>query len=114
MLLVESKTLAYPLADAARLRLLDELQAGSFTPLIRSMRRRCFELLGAPGPDKLADDELVHQLESQAAHGRPAVGAWAYTPGEIFCFADHILFLLFGAAEAQGVQAGVIFNIGTV
>ncbi len=108
MLFIESKTLACRVDEAARLRLLDELQTSGFTPLIRSTRRRAFELLCAPRAGEQLG-ELVAEFERHALAARTG----AYTPGELFCTEDHVLFLIFNEPERGGINAGIIFDIET-
>lgn len=109
MLFIGSRLLAYSVAEAIRLRLIEALRAEGFSPLIGSMRRRCFELLGPANADQLAAS-----LESDLSKRPLTDGQSAYVPGELFCGSDHILFLIFDRLERPEAQAGIVFNLETV
>src|SRR5437868_13737077 len=113
MLFIESRLLDYAVAEATRLKLLAELPAEAFAPLIGPMRRRCFELLAAASAER-GRVGLADELESESANWQLTMGRGAYTPGELFCGGDHILFLIFSDPGQQVVQAGIIFNIETI
>lgn len=105
MLFLETKALNHAVDADARTRLLRELQERGLTPLIRSARLRFFEdvLLGA---DRVAD------LESAlASNNEPAIDE-PFVRGDLFCFHDYILFLLFEPGEAVGgsVRAGIVYE----
>jgi len=119
MLFIQSNSLALSLDEGERLRLLDALEARELAPLIRAARRRCFELLAAGVGDAAAVEAAVAEFEREAAAGRgassPAAagdGA-AYTPGEIFCAGDCVLFVVFGAGAAEGLTTGIVYGIET-
>ena len=65
MLLIESKTLGCAPDEATRLLLLDALQSEQFVPLVRSARRRCFELLLPSAPGQPPEEQKVRELESR-------------------------------------------------
>ncbi len=112
MLFIRSNNLPVFLDECGRLRLLDALAARELTPLIRSARRRRFELLTASyaGADFAKPDE---ELERECAAARGGAGGGAFTPGELFTAGDCVLFLVFGEGAAEGVCAGIAYNIAT-
>jgi hypothetical protein len=114
MLFIQSKSLALGLTEAERLGLLDVLRAQEFTPLIRSARRRCFELLVAEHDDAAFVAAMAAELERQCRTAHAARAGGAYTPGELFCLGDCILFLVFSADEAARVSAGVVYRVETI
>ena len=111
MLFIRSESLPVLLDEHERLRLLDAVAAGELTPLIRSARRRCFELLAA-GYEGAALARWAEELERQCASGHGPEGG-AYTPGELFCAGDCVLFLVFGGSAPEGVSAGIVYSIAT-
>src|ERR1051326_6238272 len=105
MLFVESKTLRQSVDSAARMTLLGKLQEKGLTPLIRSARASCYEQ-AVLGPERV--DEMER-----------AVAAWTeteddrlYVRGDVFCFEDFVLFLIFGndEDEAAGLRAGIVYE----
>ncbi|MBV9959950.1 MAG: hypothetical protein JO360_16100 [Acidobacteria bacterium] len=96
-------------APDEHLWLLARLQQREFVPLIRSLRLSCYEraLSGSQGVNELEESLAAHtMLQGQAA----------YVSGEIFCFEDHVLFLLFENPEAgspAGMRAGIVYERGT-
>ncbi|HET9525985.1 MAG TPA: hypothetical protein VFO99_07450, partial [Pyrinomonadaceae bacterium] len=104
MLFLETKALNRAVDADARTRLLRELQERGLTPLIRSARLRFFEdvLLGL---DRVAD------VESALANNESTIDE-PFVRGELFCFHDYILFLLFEPDEAMGgsVRAGIVYE----
>ncbi len=120
MLFIQSNTLALSLDEGKRLRLLDALEARKFAPLIRAARRRCFELLAAGVGDGSAATvaAAVAEFERECAARRAASAATtdsaaAYTPGEIFCADDCVLFVVFGAGADEGLTTGIVYNVDT-
>ena len=119
MLFVQSNSLAHSLGEEERLRLLDALGARGLAaaPLLRSSRRRCFELLAAGCVDEAMIETAVAEFERECAARREASnraaggGGTAYTPGEIFCAGDCVLFLVFGADE--GLTTGIVYGADT-
>ena len=109
MLFIQSKSLALALTEAERLRLLDALRAKELSPLIRATRRRCFELLLTARGGAAA----VAEFEQECIAGRAAENDDAYSPGELFCTADCIFFLVFGAHAEEGVSAGIVYSVAT-
>ncbi len=111
MLFIQSNNLAAHPDAGTRLRLLDALTAHARTPLIGAARQQCFALLAA---------ELgvaVFGAAAEFARRSSVAGAArdgnAYTPGELFCTDDCILFLVFGARIEEGISAGIIYSIDT-
>ncbi len=112
MLFIQSNSLAFALTEAERLRLLDALRAKALTPLIRAMRRRSFALLSADSGDAAAGAAAA-EFERQCITGHTAKNGGAYSPGELFCTDDCILFLVFGTSAADEMRAGVVYSIDT-
>ena len=88
MLFLESKALNHAVDADGRTRLLQELQERGMVPLIRSHRLRCFEdvLLGM---DHVAEMEKSLAASTESTIGEP------FVLGDLFCFEDYILFLVF-------------------
>ena len=110
MLFLESKTLNYAVEGDARTKLLQHLQEREFTPLIRSTRLRCFE-------DVLQSMDHVSDVESSLA-------AWTqttklatvdepYVRGDLFCFHDYVLFLIFENEATSFIRAGIVYEAHT-
>ena len=107
MLLIQTNSLPLSPDAAERLRLLDALASKGLTPLIRSARRRFFQMLAPQGgPTAL-------ELERECAAGQEAAGGAVYTPGELFCAGDCVMSLVFGQGAEGGVKAGVIYDVHT-
>lgn len=109
MLFIRDNSLSQQLSEGERLRLLDALRARGLTPLLRSARRRRFGLLAAGHGDAESIRAGAEELERLCAAQAVAAGD-AYTPGELFCAADCVLFLLFAD---ERVSAGIIYNVAT-
>ena len=108
MLFVKSKTSEDVVDGVMRIKLLDMLQEKGMVPLIRSARLNAYEL-ALLGPERAKEMEL-------------AVAAWtesedqaAYIRGDVFCFEDHVLFLLIGNAKSKlrGMRAGIVYAVNT-
>ncbi|HEY0101123.1 MAG TPA: hypothetical protein VGB76_19515 [Pyrinomonadaceae bacterium] len=121
MLFIQSNSLSLYLDEGARLRLLDALRERGLTPLIRSARRRCFGLLvpeqeeAARVEAAIAEFERECVAQHEAANRMKTGDATSYTPGEIFCAGDAVLYLTFGASAAspQGLTTGIVYSIET-
>jgi hypothetical protein len=109
MLFVESKSLKQTVDSATRFALLEKLQDKGLTPLIRSTRAACYEQ-ALLGPDRIGEMER-------------AVAAWTeeeddhlYVHGDVFCFEDFVLFLIFGNGEddTAGIRAGIVYEALTL
>ncbi|HLL72173.1 MAG TPA: hypothetical protein VK363_12100 [Pyrinomonadaceae bacterium] len=117
MLFIQSNSLALALDEGERLRLLDALAARGLVPLIRSSRRRTFELLLPESADaalvEAAAAEFEREFVARHARERQGGGAAAYTPGELFCAGDCVFFLVFGAGAQEGLTTGIVYSIET-
>ncbi|HEX6718908.1 MAG TPA: hypothetical protein VF088_17505 [Pyrinomonadaceae bacterium] len=105
MLFLESKSLNHAVKADGRTRLLQDLQErGDMVPLIRSHRLRCFEdvLLGV---DHVSEMETALSRSTESTIGEP------YVRGDIFCFPDYILFLIFD--DDDNVRAGIVYEAHT-
>jgi hypothetical protein len=108
MLFVHTKTSEFSVDGATRILLLEKLQEKGLIPLIRAARLACYE-------QALLGPERVKEMER-------AVSAWTeteegalYIRGDIFCFEDFVLFLVFGddGDELAGMRAGIIYGAET-
>jgi len=104
MLFLESKTLNRAVGTAARTKLLQELQDRNIAPLIRSHRLRCFE-------DVLLGVDHVSQMETALAGSTESMTGEPYVRGDLFCFPDHILFLIF--EDDDLIRAGIVYEART-
>jgi hypothetical protein len=104
MLFLESKSLNHAVSSDSRNALLKELQDRNMTPLIRSHRLRCFEdvLLGV---DHVTDMEASLARTTESTIGEP------FVRGDLFCFPDYILFLVF--EDDDSVRAGIVYEART-
>lgn len=109
MLFVESKTLVHKVNDVERIGLLESLQQRDFVPLIRSARLHLFDhaLLR---PDRIQEMELAIAGEVESEKQQP------YVRGDIFCFDDHVFFLIFDDTnnESPLVRAGIVYEDRTL
>jgi hypothetical protein len=104
MLFLETKALNHAVDSNARTRLLQELQAEGLTPLIRTTRLRFFEDV-LPGVDRIAE------LESALSSGADSTSGEPFVRGDLFCFHDYILFLVFDDEPAATlVRAGIVYE----
>lgn len=105
MLFLASKVLNHDLNDEARLRLLDRLQERGVLPLIRSTRLNCYEMA-------LAGSNHAGEMERALASLNSVEAGAPYVPGDVFCFEDHALFLIFGDAKygTTGIRAGIVYE----
>lgn len=108
MLFLESKALNHAVDADGRTRLLQELQERDRVPVIRSQRLRCFEdvLLNA---DHVADMEKSLASSTESTIGEP------FVRGDLFCFGDYILFLVFEDDDEAGsnIRAGIVYEAHT-
>src|SRR5574338_1290414 len=104
MIFLESKTLNRTVDTAGRTRLLQGLQELNLVPLIRSTRLRTFAdvLLGV---DHVADMETVLANSTESTIGEP------FVRGDLFCFQDYILFLVFEGDDS--IRAGIVYEART-
>ena len=105
MLFVEVKTSRQSVESAWRTNLIERLQEKGLTPLIRSTRVSCFEQ-ALLGPDH------VREMERDVAAWTEKVEERLYVRGDVFCFEDFVLFLIFGDErdEATGMRAGIVYD----
>jgi hypothetical protein len=105
MLFVESKTLKRSVESETRMALLRKLQEKGMTPLIRSTHLNCFEQ-ALLGPDRVDEMESAVAAWTETEDERP------YIRGDVFCFEDFVLFLIFGNNEGEGtlMRAGIVYG----
>jgi len=105
MLFIESKTSKRSVDAAKRLGLLEKLQEKGMTPLIRSTRLSCYEQ-ALLGPDR------IDEMEREVASWEETEDDRAYIRGDVFCFEDFVLFLIFGDDENEtaGMRAGIVYE----
>jgi hypothetical protein len=113
MLFIRSDSLTISLADGERLRLLDALEARGLSPLIRAARRHFFQSLAGPTEDSARAAQEAAELESVCASAHESERGRPYTPGDLFCAGDCVLYLVFGGDDAGGLSAGLIYDIET-
>lgn len=101
MLFLETKTLNHSLDGDARTRLLRELQNRGFQPLIRAARLRFFE-------DVLLGADRISELETALGSSADTTIDEPFVRGDVFCFPDHVLFLLF--EEDETLRAGIVYE----
>lgn len=108
MLFLESKALNQAVDADGRTRLLGELHERGTVPLIRSHRLRCFE-------DVLLNADHVEEMEKSLASSTESTVGEAYVRGDLFCFEDYILFLVFEDEDddASYVRAGIVYEART-
>ena len=108
MLFIESRISDRKVDAEARLLLLEKLQDKGLVPLIRSARLHCFEL-ALMGPDRVPEMERAVATATKVEEDAP------YVRGDIFCFEDIALFLIFGDEERDvaGMRAGVVYEADT-
>jgi hypothetical protein len=104
MLFLESKTLTHAVNVQDRTRLLEELQTRNLVPLIRSSRLRAFE-------DVLLSVDHVRQMETSLASSTESTIGEPYVRGDLFCFDDYILFLIF--EDDDSIRAGLVYEAQT-
>src|SRR5919106_3957408 len=99
MLFLESRTLNHAVDADGRTRLLRELQEREMVPVIRAHRLRCFE-------DVLLSVDHVSEMEKTLAATNDSTISEPFVRGDLFCFHDYILFLVFEDDDAAYVRAG--------
>jgi hypothetical protein len=109
MLFVQSKTLKQSVDSETRMALLNKLQEKGMTPLIRSTHLNCFEQ-ALLGPDRVDEMESAVAAWTETEDERP------YIRGDVFCFEDFVLFLIFGngEGEAASMRAGIVYGAETL
>jgi hypothetical protein len=105
MLFLETKTLNHPVDGDARTRLLQLLQEQGLAPLIRTTRLRFFE-------DALLGADRVSELETSLSSYNESTIDEPFVRGELFCFHDYVLFLLFENDDTSGafLRAGIVYE----
>lgn len=108
MLFIESKISNQRVDAQTRLLLLERLQDRGLVPLIRSARLHCFEL-ALTGPDRVPEMERAVAQQAKIEMDAP------YVRGDVFCFEDFVLFLIFGDEESDvsGMRAGIVYEAET-
>ena len=107
MLFLESKALNHAVDRDGRTRLLQELQERGMVPLIRSHRLRCFE-------DVLLGVDHIEEMEKSLAASTESTLGEPFVIGDLFCFQDYILFLVFEDDDAGScIRAGIVYEART-
>jgi hypothetical protein len=101
MLFLETKALNHAVNGDARTRLLHELQDRGLTPLIRSARLRFFE-------DVLLGADRISELEKALGSNTDTTIDEPFVRGDVFCFHDYVLFLLF--EDDETLRAGIVYE----
>src|SRR5215813_9859241 len=105
MLFLESKLLNHALDTTGRTTLLKELQQREIMPLIRSHRLRSFE-------DVLLNHDHVNEMERALASSTESTIGEPFVRGDLFCFQDYILFLVF-EDDTDAIRAGIVYEAHT-
>jgi hypothetical protein len=105
MLFLESKLLNYALDTTGRTALLKELHDREIVPLIRSHRLRCFE-------DVLLNHDHVNEMETALASSSESTIGEPFVRGDLFCFYDYILFLVY-EDDDDALRAGIVYHAHT-
>lgn len=105
MLFIESKLSAQSVDGATRLHLLEKLQEKGLVPLIQSARHAAYE-------QALGGRERIAEMERAVAARAETEATALYVRGDIFCFEEHVLFLIFGNKEDDlaGMRAGIVYE----
>ncbi len=104
MLFLESKALNHSVNVNGRIKLLQELQERDMVPLIRSHRLRCFE-------DVLLNADRLTEMEAALAASNESTIEEPFIRGDLFCFQDYILFLVF--EDDSYLRAGIVYEART-
>src|SRR5256885_1868481 len=107
MLFLESKALNHIVDINGRISLLQELQERNIVPLIRSHRLRCFE-------DVLLNSDHVKEMETALASSDESTLEEPFVRGDLFCFENYILFLVFDDSDDAPVRAGIVYEARTL
>lgn len=105
MLFIQRTRLALSPVEGERLRLFDALAARGRVPLMRSARRRFFQMFVA---QSAGSHEAAEELERECLT-RPE--REPYTPGDLFSAGDCLLFLVYDARAEGSATAGVVFDL---
>ncbi|HEX8650137.1 MAG TPA: hypothetical protein VF708_04795 [Pyrinomonadaceae bacterium] len=110
MLFLASKVLSQSVEERARLLILEKLQEKGLIPLIRSTRFGCYRqaLSGLSVESEM--ERVISTLVEQEDQD-------AYCKGDLFCFDDHMLYLIFEDGEQRpqegGIRTGIIYESQT-
>jgi hypothetical protein len=103
MLLIETRHSSYVLDSAARQLILDSLEEKGLIPLIRRSRQSLFEQLSSGlGGHRTFERTLSDQADK--------TGDAPYFKGDLFCFQDHALIVMFGDSAESGISAGIAYQ----
>src|SRR5215470_3251699 len=105
MLFLESKLLNHAIDASGMLTLLQQLQERDLVPLIRSHRLRSFE-------DVLLSHDHVSEMERALASSTESTIGEPFVRGDLFCFQDYILFLVF-EDDGDAIRAGIVYEAQT-
>ncbi|MDX6695356.1 MAG: hypothetical protein QOF02_2959 [Blastocatellia bacterium] len=105
MLFVESRISESRVEEALRLPLLERLQERGLSPLIRSVRLHCYETA-------LLGQDRAQEMEQALAAWAAAEDDSQYVRGDIFCFEEFALFLIFDGEDErrEGLCAGIVYE----
>ncbi|HEV2913620.1 MAG TPA: hypothetical protein VGX92_10095 [Pyrinomonadaceae bacterium] len=108
MLFIESRISNHRVEAQSRLQLLEKLQDKGLIPLIRSARLHCFEL-ALMSPERAPDMERAVAAQATIENDAP------YVRGDLFCFEDFVLYLIFGDEDeaVSGMRAGIVYEAET-
>ena len=108
MLFIQTRISEQEVDGATRLLLLEKLQEKGLVPLIRAARLTAYEL-ALLGPERAGAMERAIAARMAEEDDAP------YARGDLFCFEDFTLFLIFGEDEneAEGIRAGIVYETGT-
>jgi len=108
MLFLESNTLNYELDTAHRTSLLQALQDHNLTPLVRTLRMRCFT-------DVMLSPEKTSDMENAMSSWTDSFAEERYIKGDIIPATDHVLFLIFEDEDEETplVRAGILYDVRT-
>ena len=110
MLFVKTKRSQQFLDGAGRINLLERLQEKGLVPIVRSARLHAYEIA-------LLSLDRVKELDRLVAAHTETENDTSYVRGDLFCFEDFALFLLFGETEVghdEGLRAGIVYTADTL
>lgn len=112
MLLVQSKTLSGEFAGQARLMVLKYLEDRGFSPLIRAARQHFYNMVLV---DNSRGDELERFIVKHT--GERTALYESYVRGDLFCFDDYALYLVFDEGENEReayARVGIVYETGAI
>jgi hypothetical protein len=109
MLLIECRISENNVDYRLRLPLLERLQERGLTPLIRTTRLHCYETA-------LLGPERAPLMEQSIAARTSTEDDSQYIRGDIFCFEDYVLFLIFNDEEntRENLRAGIVYETASM